>query len=356
MSTANLDSADLKGVAYGGLINEDVMQKIWDISKIPLPFTDRIGSGTCKNSYREWTTDKLQAPNTANAVVDGADITQNDTNPDETGAVSADGEPLRQGNHCQESVKAVKVSTRARNSDTIGKSDELAYQIMMRQQELRRDVEAIMLTGQASVADNGDAVAGKSAGIFAWLTVNSAKPADGVFGGFQTGTGLVTAYTPGTARALTETLVKDTVENIYTENGDPTTFMATPAVCRKFSEFLFTSSARVATLMSDVGQSPMSGVKAIGAVTEFVSDFGVVLDIVANRLQPNNGTASESHVLIFTPSMIAIDYLQGYRTEELAKTGLSDKRMMHVDWTLRVNTQRAHGAILDIDETAAVTA
>ena len=54
--------------------------------------------------------------------------------------------------------------------------------------------------------------------------------------------------------------------------------------------------------------------------------------------------------------MLAIDYLHGYRVEPLAKTGLSDKRMMAVDWTLRVNTQRAHGAILDIDETAAVTA
>ena len=27
-----LDSFDLKAVTYGGLINEDVMQKIWDIS------------------------------------------------------------------------------------------------------------------------------------------------------------------------------------------------------------------------------------------------------------------------------------------------------------------------------------
>ena len=79
MSTANLDSADLKAVTAGGLIREDVMNKIFDISKIPLPFTDLVGSTTAKNEYIEWTTDELAAPNTANAVVDGSDATGNDT-------------------------------------------------------------------------------------------------------------------------------------------------------------------------------------------------------------------------------------------------------------------------------------
>lgn len=53
MSSANLDSADLKAVTKGGLIREDVMNKIWDISKIPLPFTDLIGSDTTNNEYKE---------------------------------------------------------------------------------------------------------------------------------------------------------------------------------------------------------------------------------------------------------------------------------------------------------------
>ena len=54
MATQNLDSANLKSVQAGGLIREDVMDKIWDISKIPLPFTDMVGaSGKSKNSYKE---------------------------------------------------------------------------------------------------------------------------------------------------------------------------------------------------------------------------------------------------------------------------------------------------------------
>lgn len=128
MATTNLDSADLKGVALNGLIREDVMNKIWDISRIPLPFTDMIGSGGADNAYKEWTLDELAAPDPTNAVVDGADADGNDT---KTGS--------RVGNHCQTSDKVVRVSYRADASDTIGRARELSYQLTRRQQELRRD-------------------------------------------------------------------------------------------------------------------------------------------------------------------------------------------------------------------------
>ena len=49
------------------------MAKIWDISKIPLPFQDLIGTDSHNNEYAEWTKDKLAAPTLANALIDGAD-------------------------------------------------------------------------------------------------------------------------------------------------------------------------------------------------------------------------------------------------------------------------------------------
>jgi hypothetical protein len=330
MATTNLDAADLKGVAYRGLINEDVMQKIWDISKIPLPFQDRIGTDTVKNPYKEWTTDELAAPNLSNAVVDGSDQSGNDT---KTGA--------RVGNHCQISVKVVRVSTRAQNTDNIGRSDELSYQVMRRQQELRRDVEAIALTHQASVADDGNTTAGKSAGLGAWLTTSTDRGATGA---------------DGAKRALSEKTVRDMVQSVYQQGGDPTVMMSVPSVIRAFSEYLFTSSARVATLTSDQGKSAEKAT-ALGAVNVFVSDFGT-LELVDNRLQQtyaaDDGTAA--NVYIITPAMLSIGYLHGYRTEPLAKTGLADNRQMAVDWTLIVNTEKAHAVIADIDVAAAAVA
>jgi hypothetical protein len=353
MSTANLDAATLKGVVRGGLIREDVMNQIWDISKIPLPFTDAIGTETSGNPYKEWTTDALAAPNLTNAVIDGSDASGNNT---VTG--------LRVGNHHQISTKVVRTSFRADSSNVIGRTKELSYQMMRRQQELRRDVEAIALTNQASFADTGSA-AGNAGGLPSWLTTNFSAGATGAIGGFQS-SGVTLKRTYGTARALTETLVRDAVQSVYSQGGDPTIMMSVPGVIRRFSEYLFTSSARVATLMSDQGKSA-SAATAMGAVNVFVTDFGT-LKLVPNRLQiPYTGTAGSTtgvyassgvsaDVFILDPSYLAMSYLKGYRTEELAKTGLAENRQMSVDWTLICNTEKSHAIIGDITIASAVTA
>lgn len=357
MSAANLDSANLQAVDFNGLIREDVMDAIFDISRIPLPLTDMISTESSENSYREWTVDRLNDPDVTNAQIDGADTTgNNDTNPDETGASTSDGEPSRQGNHHQISTKTVQVSTRSRNSGTIGRADELAYQLMMRQQELRRDVEAIMLTEQASRADTG-ALAGLSAGLGAWiLTSFEGMGAGRVQAGF--GSGVVTAPTPGTTGALSETSVRNVCESVYNEGGDPGYLMSIPSVIRKFSEYLFTSSARIAALYSDTGQA-QEAVTAKGSVNVFVTDFGITLDLVPNRIMRAEVTtpgSERANAYIMDPNYLCISYLHGYQTEELAKTGLADKRQIAVDWTLAVKNQRAQGLLADIDYTAAAVA
>jgi hypothetical protein len=51
-----------------------------------------------------------------------------------------------------------------------------------------------------------------------------------------------------------------------------------------------------------------------------------------------------------------LSYLKGYRTEDLAKIGLSERKQMSVDWTLIVNTEKSHALIGDINPLLAVTA
>ena len=342
MSTANLDSADLKGATYGGLIREDVMNKIWDISKIPLPFTDMIGTETCKNEYKEWTLDTLAAVDTTNAIVDGADASGNNT------VIGT-----RVGNHCQISDKVVRVSDRAQSSDVIGRKKELSYQLMRRQQELKRDIEAIALLNQASVADDGNSTAGKAGGLPSWLETTAYHGAGGSDGGFNTSDGLTDVRTAGTKRALTEELVRDTVESVYNEGGDPTVAMSVPTVIRAFSEYLFTSSARVATLTSDQGKSGEQAT-ALGSVNVFVTDFGT-LKLVPNRLQQLYST-TVADMFILDPEYLALGYLHGVKVKELSRTGTADNRQMTCDWTLIVNTEKAHGMIGDIDTALAVTA
>ena len=344
MSSANLDSADLKAVTKGGLIREDVMNRIWDISKIPLPFTDLVGSATHDNEYSEWTTDVLAAPNVSNAVVDGSDASGNNT---ATGA--------RVGNHSQISVKVVRVSFRADASNVIGRAKELAYQLSRRQQELRRDVDAIALQNQASVADDGASTAGKVGGLPSWINTNHAT--GGTAGGFSTSTGLTVARTPTAARAITETMIRTATQAIYTQGGEASVLMSGPGVIQQISSYLFTSSARVATLMSDIEGSAAKAT-AMGSVNVFVTDFGT-LKLQANRLQQthtDSGSTQVYDVFVLDPAYLNLSYIGGYRTEELAKTGLANNRLMAVDWTLQVLNEKAQAMIGDINPLSAMTA
>lgn len=339
-TTDYLSSSDLNAVARGGVVNESVLQKIWDISKIPLPFTDMIGTASHSNSYTSWVQDALQAQNLTNAVVDGQDVSTFQNIPPSP----------RVGNQSQISIKSVAVSERAQSVDAIG-GNALAYQLMMRQQELKRDIEGIMLTAQASVADNGDTVAGKAGALGSWLTTNISLGATGTAGGYNTGTGLTVSPTTGTARAGSEDVLRDLLQSTWTNGGNPTSVMSVPAVIRSMSEYFFTSTARIATLMSDSGQSKSAQV-AKGSVNVFVSDFGVTVEMVANRLMPVE-SAGKATLYILDPSLIELSYLKGPHVSPLAKDGLADKRLMSADWTLKVLNQKGLGAYYALDTAAA---
>jgi hypothetical protein len=348
MATTNLDAADLKGRPYQGLIREDVMDAIYSLDPVDLPYQDMAGEAPkSKNQYRSWTQDSLEAVQLANAVVDGADVTGNDST---TGR--------RIGNHHQESTKIVQVSDRARNVDTIGRSDELVYQLMERQKELKKRMEATFLSNQASVEDNGDAVAGKTAGCGAMFETNIIN---GTAGGFLNG--IFSAPTPSASRAMTEMDVRNGSELAYTAGGMPSILMSVPALIRKLSEYLFSSSARIATIQSNVtpssvkdGMYERQGVTAIGSVTTIITDFHT-LELCPNRSQLTyTNVVANCNVYGFDPEYWAIGYLQKIMTKPLARTGLAEKRLMSVDYCNIAKNEKSSFVIMGINPALAVTA
>ena len=362
MSSSNLDAYDLKEQNLDGLIHEDVMSQIWDVSLIPLPFTDMIGSGSHDNQYASWRTDKLEAPSTTGQVVDGADVTGDDT---KLGR--------RIGNHSEIRTKRVEVSTRAQNVNTIGYQSELANQLVRRQQEMKRDLEATALSNNASV-EGTDTVAGVTAGLAAWLVAdtdidgnavaagdgNVYRAAGGADGGWDAtaSNSLVAASTvAATPEALSETNVRDRLENIYTKGGNVNTAMMRPGVKRLFSEYLFTSSARIATMINDSPGGASEERKAQGSVDVFITDFGTI-KLVPNRLQPeyDDGSNQSDYMFLLDSSLLSMSYLQGIRVEPQAKTGLADKRQMSVDWMLKVMNWDGLGGVADIDATTPMVA
>jgi len=358
MSNTNLDAYNLGEANLDGVIAESVMNQIFDISRIPLPFTDMAGSGSHSNKYHSWRVDKLVAPVIDNQLIDGQVVTT-ETNATQVGR--------RIGNHSQIIGKRVEVSTRAQEVNTIGYANELAYQLTRRQHELRRDSESQCLSNNASVAGT-DVAAGVSAGLAAWLTNvdivtgigdngNVHRESGGADGGWDAtvGDSLVAAATPGTTPvAITEKGIRDVVQAIYQQGGEPDTLMTTPAMKRKISEYLFSETAKIATLTNDSPSGSARQRQAQGSIDLFITDFGV-LKLVPNRLQPAFDTGNDiAFILDF--NYLEVSYLQGYRTDPLAKTSLSDDRFMSVDQTLVCKNWEAIGAICDIDPTADMTA
>jgi hypothetical protein len=350
-----LDAIDLKNVLAGGLIREDVLDQIFDISDIPTPLLDMIQTDSFSNSYSEWAQDRLYAPSLTNAVVSGSDRASTDNDALMTQAA-------RVGNHAQISTKEVFITTRGQAMNSIGQSDDMGYHTARRLQECRRDVEAIMLSGQASVADDNNATAGKSAGLGAWLTTNTSFGAGGSAPGFQTGTKLVSAQVPGEGRGLTMTLLSQQIENVYLLGGQPTVVLSHPSLTKRLAQFLFTTvyAAKPTQNVDGTGK----GVAQIsqGFIDSFKTDFGFMMQIVPDRLQQTyadaaGGTAQNVvNVYGLDPRFLRLGLLYGWKIDVLAKLGLSDRKLISADWMLKVLLERAHFNIADVNPTTAVVA
>lgn len=350
-----LDVADLKSVTAGGLVREDVLDQIFDISDVPTVWLDMIGTDGFTNPYAEWTEDKLAAPSLTNKVVSGSDRASTDNDATVTNA-------KRAGNHAQISTKEVFVTERGQNVDQIGRSDEMGYQTAQRLQELRRDVEAITLSNQASVQDNGDAVAGQTAGFPAWITTNLNMGAGGVAGGFNTGTKLVAARTVGEGRGLTWTLVSNQIEAVWNLGGNPTVLMSVGGVTKRLGRYLFTTPFAAAPTANVNGTGAGVAQVSQGYIDTFKTDFGTLMQIIPNRLQQTYadaaGGAAQTVADVFgiDPRFWKLGLLYGWKVEPLAKLGLSHRKMLHVDYMLKCFLERANFLIADINPTTDVVA
>lgn len=355
MSSANLDAADLAAaLASPGLIREDVMDTVYNLDEgIPTPFTDAVRSDSFSNPYSEWTEDDLTAPDTSNAVIDGADASGNDTSVGN-----------RVGNHAQLSDKVVRISHASEAINSIGSVGRMAYQVSKRMMDLRRDVEAIATGRQASIADDGSSQAGNTAGLAAWIATNTDFGTGGSAGGFNTSTKVVDAPTAGEARALTWENIRARLLQVYTAGGFPSVLMSVPGAIAAINTFLFSSNGqpyRAEPTANVTGQGGGATQTAQGYISVVLSDFGISLQLVDNRLQQvydsgDSPAQDVADVFILDPRYAGLSYLYGYRQDELAKTGHASNRLLSTNWMTKVFREDAHAMIADIDPTAAVTA
>lgn len=368
MASGNLDATNLSGVPVGGVIREDLMNKIFDVSPIDRPFCDMTSIGDAGNAQKEWVREALEASSSTNARIDGSSSSAlNDT---------VLGERLI--NFHQIATKTVRVSDRARSSDTVDSNDELIKQLTKRQKALRRDEEASYVSRNIAIAGNGTSVAGQMAGVGGWIGVKvldvasttsdrgATTGADPVLSNDGSGGGgyPTTKAVAGTKRAWSETKVKAMMREAYLMGGNPTVAMSTPACIEVMSDYLFTSSARVATMRTETsatnrtdnstgGGRSGGGVTAQGSVNMLVTNFGT-LELVPNRFQDEVAT-DVADLYLIDPESWERCYLQGYQTKELARDGLAENREISVDFSLIAMNPEANAVVADIDTSLAGT-
>jgi hypothetical protein len=337
MSTTNIDRYDLS--TAGANYREDLANVIYNISPTETPLTMRAGRETASEVLTEWLIDELSAVDTANAFIDGADF----------GTDSSD-TANRIGVFHQISRKDIRVSRRADLVSKAGRKSEIAYQIAKKGKALKRDVEAIACANQATLAGTAS-VASLSAGLGAWIRTNTNRGAGGADPALSSTTfgQPTTAATDGTVRALSFATLQTGIKNAWVAGGEPDMVMVGPTVKQLLTDFLFSTDARIASPYQDYGRNPPEGANVLSAIDILSSNYGR-LDIVPNRFQ------RERDVWILDSEYWALSYLDAYRTEELAKVGDSETRMLLVDWALKSKQEAASAVVADINTATAVIA
>jgi len=190
----------------GTNVREDLIDKITMTNPEMTPVVSSFGRATATNTYHEWQRDNLRTPNKDNAAIDGDDAT-----------ASAKTPPVRVANYCQIFQDTIAVSGRAEIVKKAGMDSAMAYYKAKAYKELQRDMEAMVVSANPAVAGSG-AAASKAGGLGVLIYTNANHGAGGSTVAHTSGAP-TTGPTAGTGRALTEALLKASVQATYIASG-----------------------------------------------------------------------------------------------------------------------------------------
>jgi len=346
---------DLAAVKSGGLVSEDVIPRLFNISPVDLPMIDSIGKGKAHNIKKEFTDKVLAKPSSTNTLYENQSLA----------AVDNSKHGLRYGNYCQQMGKVIRTSQRGRDVELTYDDDEFLSQLMDAGEELRLDEEAAVVSRNAALAEDPGVAGALMAGACAWAihgTQRGVGGADAVLsdpdGGIPT-----TVATAGAARGLTLSMFKQALRIGWDEGAKFNQVHGIGEMIENLSDFMFDKSARVATMQSDVAQSNRttsvegngaraSGVTAQAAVSIFVGSFGVIV-LVPNRqmevYDSTDGTPEDVCDLLFVDTRYPLlCRLHAFDTKTLSEDGLYDAEVLFVDSTFVPAATHAVTVIADL--------
>lgn len=296
---------------------EDLSNDIYRIDPTDTPFVSSIDKVKATAVSHDWQTQALASASTSNAVLEGDDATTDAATP-----------TVRLSNNCQISDKVARVTGTQQAVDKAGRDDEMDYQVILKGLELKRDMEAIVLTNQAKVTGD-ETTPRKLASVLSWIKTNTDKGSGGSDPSAADGTG---TRTDGTQRAYTEAQLKTVLNSAWSNGGNPDTVML-----GGFNKQVMSSFTGRGTPTEDTGKK-----KIVAAVDVYESDFGT-LKIVPNRNNPRTRDA-----LVLQMDMWALAHLRNMKRVPLAKTGDSERTQLICEYTLESRNEKASGGVFDL--------
>jgi hypothetical protein len=311
---------------------EDLSDLIDDISPTERPFTSSIKQGKATNTLHEWLMDKL-VPAAANRVLSGDDATTDATS-----------QPQRLHTFTQISDKVASVAGSAQASNLAGRDDEMGRAMARKIEEMMLDIE-FMLTNRAGVAnaalpsENAAGAAGSvraTAAYQTWMGPNTAlrNGAGAAAAGISTTVAQPTdgaQITAGTARELTEDLLKQGLSLVWTQGGKVKNIQAGPINRQKISGFTGNATR---TIMADEK-------RLVASIGVYVSDWGEH-NVVPSRFQ------YEGDVLLIDPEHWSLDWYRSVFSQDLAITGDSRRKQVLGEYGLKASNPWASGIIADL--------
>ena len=305
---------------------EDVADIITNISPTLTPFQTMIGSESIHNIIHSWQEDSLIAAG-VNAQVEGATAPSAVQNPT----------VLRTGT-TQILSKTANVSGTADVVKTYGRDKELAYQLMLRSKELKRDFEyALVGVNQAQVTGT-DATARQFASYLAQLDTSttdglSAYYYMGATNGYNSGP---LGGTSGSAATISETSVTTVAEQLYANGVEASTLMVKPTDALNIAQWQANLGTNSRTRFVDNGDRDI-----VNVVDVYVSAYGR-LKVVMNRFSLTTAA------FVFDPAFWKKLVLRNWFRQTLAKTGDSEQVQILGEFGLKHKNYAASGAIVNI--------
>ena len=305
---------------------EDLMNKIYNTSPDEVPLSTAFGRVDAITDFHEWQTDVLGTASASNKMIDGDDVT-----------LDAQVATVRIGNHLQIFNGSVGVSRRANIVKKAGRGAEMAYLKGKKMLELKRNIEAMIVSPTQVAIAATTSVAGQSGGLGVQCVSNPLHNGAGATAAWTSGAPTA-AITAGTNRTFTKTLLDTACQNIYTTSGQ----FAEILVLSPAHKALFSAFASVAQNRIDVKSGKNSQATIVGGAEVYLSDFGG-LTVMPHYLMAGSDTA-----YVLNTDYIDLAFLDGFKTVDLAKTGDSDKVLITADCCLAVRAPTAQAKIANL--------